>query len=254
MDSSTELIYLTYEGNFQHKCESVVVSCTFINPPLLDIHNKKKLDDNEMKLLDENKTTTTTRTQQWVEIILESTVFHPQGGGQPYDTGIIYNETTKAIIDRVICSRETNIVKHVGTIHVNVEEGSQLELQPQCLFPTGSPVFVQVDTDRRNILSECHTAGHVVDAAMARCHQLLPPLKGYHYLDGPYVEYAGNISLQEREHLLPKLKDAFQVCTLYNCCLTLTSHIYKILHNLLNHFVSLKRISSMKIYTQKLNC
>ena len=78
-------------------------------------------------------------------------------------------------------------------------------------FPPNTSVKVCVNPIKRQILSECHTAGHVVDAAMAKCDMLLPPTKGYHFLDGPYVEYKGNIDLKEREEFLGRLKIAYQV-------------------------------------------
>jgi Ser-tRNA(Ala) deacylase AlaX len=202
MDSvATKLLYLTYEGNFQHTCEAVVLNCSFIEPPV-DINNKKDNIVSQEKLSEDNI------IQQWIEIILDMTVLHPQGGGQPTDKGVICNENTKVLIDRVVCLRETNVVKHIGTI---TQQAEDLSISAQSVFPLGSKVIVEVDLDRRNILSECHTAGHVVDAAMARCQQILPPLKGYHFLDGPYVEYAGNIPTEEREKVLPSLQAAFQV-------------------------------------------
>ena len=148
------------------------------------------------------------KPEKWIEIILDVTVLHPQGGGQPSDKGIIYNEKATALVDRVICLREANVVKHIGVLDTVAGDHST---STESLFPTGSKVNVKVDPERREILSECHTAGHVVDAAMSRCNKILPPTKGYHFLDGPYVEYAGNIPTEEREELLHSLQTAFQV-------------------------------------------
>ena len=67
-----------------------------------------------------------------------------------------------------------------------------------------------VDPVKRQAFSECHSAGHVVDAAMAKCGLCLPPTKGYHFLDGPYVEYKGTIPAPDRIPLLEELKKAFQ--------------------------------------------
>jgi Ser-tRNA(Ala) deacylase AlaX len=54
----------------------------------------------------------------------------------------------------------------------------------------------------------------VVDAAMAQCGKLLKPSKGYHFLDGPYVEYKGSIPATEKDQLLHDLQDAY--CQLVN--------------------------------------
>lgn len=80
------------------------------------------------------------------------------------------------------------------------------------LISSGTSVQVKVDSDNRQILSECHTAGHVIDAAMDRCGFHLPPTKGYHFLDGPYVEYKGKLSADKsKEDIVAELNEAFQV-------------------------------------------
>ena len=86
-----------------------------------------------------------------------------------------------AEISKVTIDRASGIVTHAGTI--------SLPKSPinSDFFPTNTTVKVSVDSANRQLLSECHTAGHVVDAAMARCDMLLPPTKGYHFLDGPYM-------------------------------------------------------------------
>jgi len=200
----TQLLHLTYDGNFQHHCEAIVLSSHFIDP--LQTNDEKVDKESLHKKVSDNNIS----SEKWIEIILDVTVFHPQGGGQPSDKGIIYNDTAKASIDRVVCLRETNVIQHIGIVHLL--EGDEPSIcSAESLFPIGSMVHVKIDSELRNILSECHTAGHVVDAAMARCDKVLPPKKAYHFLDGPYVEYGGNIPAEEREHLLPSLQSAFQV-------------------------------------------
>eukprot|EP00966_Prymnesium_polylepis_P102776 2381333-Prymnesium_polylepis.1 len=46
---------------------------------------------------------------------------------------------------------------------------------------------------------------------MERCgvtSDVLAPTKGYHFESGAYVEYAGKLSVEEREALLPRLQEA----------------------------------------------
>jgi Ser-tRNA(Ala) deacylase AlaX len=59
-----------------------------------------------------------------------------------------------------------------------------------------------------------YVAGHVVDSAMARCGKFLKPLKAYHFLEGPYVEYQGTLAPEEKETLPLDLQLAF--CQLVN--------------------------------------
>lgn len=49
---------------------------------------------------------------------------------------------------------------------------------------------------------------------MALCGKLLKPSKGYHFLDGPYVEYQGSIPPAEKDQLLQDLQDVY--CQLVN--------------------------------------
>lgn len=165
----TELIHLTYDGNFELECEAKVVG-------------SKKLEGDD------------------AEIYLDKTTMHPQGGGQPTDVGTISAGDQILNVTKVTVDRATGIVTHAGKVTQAAE---------QC-FEVGADVKVSVDGNTRMILSECHTAGHVVDSAMARCDRVLPPSKGYHFLDGPYVEYKGKIPPEEKETLLPRLQQAFQ--------------------------------------------
>ena len=167
----TEMVYYTYDGNFQMSCEAKVLSCQFI-------------DDTN------------------VQVCLDKTVLHAQGGGQPTDKGTISfmdDENGKVNVTKVIMDRATGIATHTGNVESSVTN-----------INTGAAVHVSVDEANRRILSECHTAGHVVDSAMARAGMLLPPTKGYHFLDAPYVEYRGNIPAEERAEALKKLQTAFQ--------------------------------------------
>lgn len=61
------------------------------------------------------------------------------------------------------------------------------------IFPT-CPTHTQIDEARRRLHARLHSAGHALDVAMARIGlggECLKPTKGYHFADGPYVEYEG---------------------------------------------------------------
>lgn len=109
-------------------------------------------------------------------IILDHTIMYPQGGGQPYDTGIITHE------DRIFHVNEVRfkdgLVFHLGTF----ENDS---------FDANILVNVHIDEERRKLNARLHTAGHLVDDAMYELGYKLIPNKGYHFPDGPYVEYFG---------------------------------------------------------------
>ena len=50
-------------------------------------------------------------------IVLDQTVFYPQGGGQPYDKGVIENPSGKFLVEEVRFLEGT--VKHIGTFQHN---------------------------------------------------------------------------------------------------------------------------------------
>lgn len=137
--------------------------------------------------------------QAKVSVTLDRTVMHAQGGGQPTDKGVfkVGNETIFQV-DKVTIDRSTGIATHAGSLTV-----------PDRCVEVGEKVIVDVDHETRQILSECHSAGHVVDSAMAKCGKFLKPSKAYHFLEGPYVEYEGNLEADEKESLLGKLQKAF---------------------------------------------
>ena len=54
----------------------------------------------------------------------------------------------------------------------------------------------------RKINSKIHSAGHLLDVAMRRAGSSdLNPGKGYHFQEGPYVEYVGVVADKDRENL-----------------------------------------------------
>ena len=182
----TEMIYYSYEGNFELECVA----------KLLAFVKQEECKD--------GKTV--------AEIHLDRTVMHAQGGGQPTDTGritCVHDEKEVSIsVEKVLLNRETGIATHKGTVAIAGDNASATS-EAFCI-PVGTKVNVLVDANKRRILSECHTAGHVVDSAMAKCGRLMKPSKAYHFLEGPYVEYRGEIPADERPAVLEELKAAFK--------------------------------------------
>eukprot|EP00967_Tisochrysis_lutea_P136746 scaffold244322_cov28-Tisochrysis_lutea.AAC.1 len=129
-------------------------------------------------------------------IALDQTCFHPQGGGQPADMGLIKPKGggPPFSCSMVRLDRETGVVWHEG-------EGS-LDMP----FVVGASVECEIDGARRLEAARLHSGGHLLDAAMQAAGCQLEPAKGYHFSAGPYVEYHGKLTPEEREVLLPKLQ------------------------------------------------
>lgn len=119
-------------------------------------------------------------------IILDQTIFYPQGGGQPYDQGIIKGPSGKFAVEEV---RFTDgYVRHIG----KTESG---------VINVNDRVTCVLDSARRTLHSRLHSAGHVVDMAVTALNLNWIPGKGYHFPDGPYVEYAGSPNELDKEKL-----------------------------------------------------
>lgn len=119
-------------------------------------------------------------------ILLDQTIFYPQGGGQPYDKGVIEGPSGKFLVDEARFA--DGVVKHIGKF----ESGS---------FQVGESVKCAVDEPRRALHSRIHSAGHIVDMAVTALKLNWIPGKGYHFPEGPYVEYAGSLDGLDREKL-----------------------------------------------------
>jgi Ser-tRNA(Ala) deacylase AlaX len=126
-------------------------------------------------------------------VVLDQTVFYPQGGGQPFDTGKITGETGEFVVEEVRFADE--VVRHIGTM----KSGN---------LKNGDAVRLDVDAERRRLNSRLHSAGHVVDMAVNALNLGWRPGKGYHFPNGPYVEYEGSLTDTDKETLKAKIEEA----------------------------------------------
>ena len=110
-------------------------------------------------------------------VILDQTVCHPQGGGQPFDTGIISGDDSSSfeILDARM-DRDTECIHHIGKF-------------TNGLFSVGDVVKIKINQEKRLLYSQLHTAGHLVDASLHLLGYEWKPTKGYHFPGGPYVEW-----------------------------------------------------------------
>ncbi|RDX99185.1 alaXL [Mucuna pruriens] len=124
-------------------------------------------------------------------LILDPTIFYPQGGGQPADTGFvrIHGLDNKFVVCDV--RSKDGIVFHYGFF-----ENLGGEFEPT--LEKGKDVSLFVDEPRRKLNSRLHSAGHLLDICLPRIglgH--LEPRKAYHFADGPWVEYKGTVLQNE---------------------------------------------------------
>ena len=91
---ATEMIYYTYEGNFQLECMAKILSCRFVDD---DVDEKSSGDGGRFDGKEGEPTSSSSSSlamqkqgqERVVRVCLDRTVLHAQGGGQPTDTGRI---------------------------------------------------------------------------------------------------------------------------------------------------------------------
>jgi Ser-tRNA(Ala) deacylase AlaX len=127
-------------------------------------------------------------------IVLDRSIFHPQGGGQPNDEGFIKHRDHdfKFIISNLVI--KSDVILHIGTFEPAEGKAS---------FEKGSAVQCNVDEAKRRQYAKTHSAGHLLDIAMTRAGRPdLRPSKGYHFATGAYVEYLGEVPEPDRKPLI----------------------------------------------------
>jgi len=75
---------------------------------------------------------------------------------------------------------------------------------------SGDEVTLSVDKDRRILNARNHTAGHMLTFATEKAYPHLVGVKGYHFPDGPYVEFEGSLSEEEKVQLPKVIEQAIQ--------------------------------------------
>jgi len=120
-----------------------------------------------------------------LDVQLDQSVFHPQGGGQPSDQGTITSGENVFQVEFVSVSKD-GIIHHYG----KYASGE---------LAAGTAVSMEIDAEKRRAYARIHSAGHLLDLAVAAAgYGDLKPAKGYHFLEGSYVEYIGNIPGDKR--------------------------------------------------------
>jgi len=129
-------------------------------------------------------------------VILDKTIFYPQGGGQPSDTGeIVCNITKNTFHVEFVTRTDSGIVEHYG----------YFEQQP---LVDGSQVTCKINKNKREYHARIHSAGHLIDVAMLQCGIDLLATKGNHFPNlGPSVDYKGLIPADERAPLKAALEE-----------------------------------------------
>lgn len=130
-------------------------------------------------------------TDKGLALSLDKTIFYPQGGGQPADTGVItcgdkLFEVTDVRLD------ENGIVWHFGKFETEQ-------------FTAEDAVHLKIDREKRVLHARLHSAGHLLDCAVYKLNlKELKPIKGFHFAAGSHVEYEG--IRENLKEMIPELQ------------------------------------------------
>ncbi|KAI1774818.1 ThrRS/AlaRS common domain-containing protein [Hypoxylon cercidicola] len=130
-------------------------------------------------------------------VVTEQTIFHPQGGGQPSDVGVMKSSDGASFDVAMVRISAVNDgeVLHFGRFST-----------PSSIFKPGDTITQTIDIEKRNLYSRYHTAGHVLGAAVRHLLEKevanFDELKASHFPDSAACEFQGLIE--------GKWKDAIQ--------------------------------------------
>jgi len=139
-----------------------------------------------------------------ITVLLNRTIFHSQGGGQPADVGTLTAEGLPELaVSFASCRKEDGAILHdcwVLPATADAWSGAASSVQVSC----------HVDAVKRKLAARLHSAGHLLDCAV---NAIQPPLKwipgkGFHFPDGPYVEYVLNDASRKIDMKKAAEKDA----------------------------------------------
>ncbi|KAH6652780.1 Threonyl/alanyl tRNA synthetase [Truncatella angustata] len=139
-------------------------------------------------------------------VITDSTIFHPQGGGQPSDVGCMTGAGGAVRFD-VQMVRTSAAASSPGQV---LHFGRFAAGSPSA-FEAGDEVEQAIDAERRLLYSRYHTAGHVLGAAVR--HLVMGQVEGFdetkasHFPDSAACEFAGSIDGRWKEPVQAKVDE-----------------------------------------------
>ena len=123
-------------------------------------------------------------------LIFDKTICHPQGGGQPSDSGeIITEKNGRFPISDLSYDKDRENVLH--SIKIKNEDEAKI-------FELGKKFHMEIDEKRRRINARLHSAGHLLDVCVKSLGIDWIPGKGFHFEESPYVEYIGKMPTDEK--------------------------------------------------------
>lgn len=118
-------------------------------------------------------------------IVVDKTIFHPKGGGQPSDIGTIKSKTSEFEVNAVVL-RDGRVFHYGNSTIGNLRMGHQVALGIHALSRVSNARY--------------HTAGHLIAYAGNKLYPKLHAQKGNHDPTSAYIDFQGHLLDDEIEH------------------------------------------------------
>jgi Ser-tRNA(Ala) deacylase AlaX len=132
-------------------------------------------------------------------VVTPKTIFHPQGGGQPSDTGTI--DTASSLFE-VLSVRMDAVVEGQVLHYGRFTSGA---------FKEGEEITQTIDSAKRLLYSRYHTAGHVLGSAVRHLLEKevvnFDELKASHFPDSAACEFQGLIDGKWKPEIQKKVDE-----------------------------------------------
>lgn len=149
-----------------------------------------RLDNCKIVEFAESSDETARDGQKLFNIVLDRTIFHPQGGGQPGDKGTITAQVeTDSLGLAPLAINRVSLQACGAVVHNCLVDASHAGAWQAAINDGIAIVRCNVDEIWRRESAKLHSAGHLIDAAVEAAECKWKAGKGYHFPDGPSVEY-----------------------------------------------------------------
>lgn len=141
-------------------------------------------------------------------ITTRETIFHAQGGGQPFDTGSMVLKSSEE--DPSPARFRVDAVRRNGDAIVLHQGRMEASGTPVEAFRESAVVTQIVDGTKRDLHSRIHTGGHLLGLAVRELRSEISDVaesKAQHYPGAAFVEFQGKIEAAHKDRIQQKLDE-----------------------------------------------
>jgi len=162
-----------------------------INKLVIDFSPTKKLYLEDPYLREAKaKVLASKQEKKNIYIILDRSIYHPKGGGQPTDLGFIRGEGFAVRLKKVLEAR--GVLVHFGKLDGRLPRA-------------GEVVNCSLDWQRRHLIMRLHTAGHILDYALRDVYgRVVDTLGANHGPPEAFTEYKADPPNSEQIKIISK--------------------------------------------------